>query len=223
MDTSGYAFAVSFFMISLLGTASPGPTTMYVARQGFVGGMPLALASLLGILVGDVIYILLVVSGLSTLLLASCRLLDAITYLGSAYMAFMAWKMIRGALRQATSRSEPAPAGQHGGFQTAFRGALTLHATNPKALIYFGSIFIQFVNPATPTPIWQQLGFLAAIHLPTAALVLLAYSALGSHFRRHAPGGQTARWLDGLTGLFLIGSAVAITGWRLQGAGYCGA
>lgn len=215
MDATDYAFLASFFLVSLLGTASPGPATIYVARQGFAGGLSLGLSSLAGILTGDVIYVLIVVSGLSAMMLASQALLDVVGFGGAAYLVWIGGRMIRSALAKAPAGVEAAVAGTGGSPFSAFRGALTLHATNPKALVYFGAVFVQFVNPASAAPAWQPLGTLALIHVPTAAGVLLAYALLGSALRRSRPDGSAARWLDGAIAGFLLVSALAISAWRL--------
>lgn len=221
MDNTGYAFAVSFFIASLLGTASPGPATVYVAKQGLSGGMQMALASLLGILTGDVIYIALVASGLSAALLASCTVLNLITYTGAAYLIYIGSCMINASIHAPSSVGNSSTPAAEKTPRQAYLGALALHATNPKALIYFGSVFVQFIDPGSGSPVWQQLALLATIHMPTAAAVLFAYSTLAAKFRRNGIPGVAARVLDGTTGTFLIISAVAITIWRQQSAGFC--
>ena len=220
-----YAYVFTFFVATLLGTASPGPATIYVARQGFAGGMKMGVASLFGILVADVVYIGLVVSGLAALLLASCRALEAVTYIGAGYLFYLGAKIVAMTLKTpqpviktvekpiSTGATSPAK---------AFFGAIALHATNPKALVYFGSIFPTFLNPSSHITMPEQLLVLAAVHFPTAALVLTCYAGLASYFRRTGPTCGAARVLDGAAGLFMVASAIGLTAYRAS-SGFCSA
>jgi leucine efflux protein len=129
------------------------------ARHGVAAGYRGAC----GIFLGDTLLMLLSVTGAASLLAATPALFMAIKYAGAAYLAWLGAGLLRNAWRMARRPSAkdlaapdlpateqvgpPAPNGRH-----AFYHALLISLTNPKAILFFVSFFIQFVAPDTPHP-----------------------------------------------------------------------
>lgn len=59
-----------------------------------------------------------------------------------------------------------------------------VHAANPKALLYFGSIVPQFLRPEKP--LLPQIATLGLLHLLTALTVLLSYGLFAAQVRAYA-------------------------------------
>lgn len=195
-----------FFAVCLVSTATPGPAILYVTSQGIGGGMRSAFPSSLGILAADAFYILLSVTGLTAILVASYELFTVLKWIGAIYLVYlgarMLWSGIAPGLATAgTHRTASPPA-------RAFVGGFTLHAANPKALLYFGSLVPQFVNPSQS--LVPQLALLACIHLATASLVLLSYSAISARLRRSTTGARVRRVFHAATGSFLVCAGVSL-------------
>jgi homoserine/homoserine lactone efflux protein len=91
-------------------------------------------------------------------------------------------------------------------------GGFALHAANPKALLYFGSLVPQFVDPTHPLA--MQLTVLAFVHLSTAAVVLFMYAAISSHFRNSAVSGRASRAFKAVAGSSFIGAGVSMVLFR---------
>lgn len=195
-----------FFVVSLMSTATPGPAVLYVSSHGVSGGLRSAIASSLGILAADGVYILLSITGLTTILVTSYELFNIIRWIGAVYLVYLGVRYIRaGLVRTApAARNDRAPAVSG----RAFLGGFALHAANPKALLYFGSLVPQFVSPHQP--VIPQLGALTVIHLLTASSVLLAYSAVSARFRRVAVGGAARRIFNTATGTVMLGAGLGL-------------
>ena len=97
-----------------------------------------------------------------------------IKYGGAAYLGYVGLTMLRGAWRRWRSRNDPgAPrlidAAEPAAVSSPFRRAVVISLLNPKAILFFISFFIQFVDPAYPYP---ALSFLLLGLIAQAASVL---------------------------------------------------
>ena len=199
-----------FFFVCLASTATPGPAVLYVTSQSMFGGMRSGFPATLGVLAADALYIVLSVSGLSAVLAASYQLFTLMKWAGAAYLIYLGARL----LLSAWSKSAPvaAPAAVPVTYRRSFLNGFALHAANPKALLYFGSLVPQFVDPTHS--LGPQLASLAAIHLSTAAAVLLVYAGLFSHFRRAQVSARANAAFKVAAGLSLVGAGVSMALFR---------
>ncbi|GAB7043182.1 leucine efflux protein LeuE [Catenuloplanes niger JCM 9533] len=197
----------------VLGTVAivllPGPNSLFVlsvaARRGIATGYRAAC----GVFLGDAVLMLLSAAGVASLLRAHPPLFLVIKYAGAAYLCWVGVSMLRAAWRRRRSpeTAAEAPASQPPAAQPPaaqppvsqpFRKALLISLMNPKAILFFVSFFIQFVDPGYAYP---ELSFLllGAIVQICSALYLTALILSGSYLaaqfrRRHvlARAGTTA-------------------------------
>ncbi len=180
--TDLWTYVVGTIAIILL----PGPNVFYVlttaARRGVVDGYRAAS----GVWVGDAVLMFLSAAGVASLMKTYPPVFTVIKYLGGAYLVWIGVGMIRGAWRRWRSPSvtlpdDLRPAGN------PFRKALVVSLLNPKAILFFVSFFIQFVDPAYPYPVVSFL-LLGAIASATSAIYLSAIiftgTFLATQFRR---------------------------------------
>ena len=85
---------LAFSLVTIAAPAAPGPTVLYVASCGLNHGVRGYVAGSLGILVADLIYFLLTVTGLSAILLTSYELFSLIKWLGVAYLIYLGLRLI---------------------------------------------------------------------------------------------------------------------------------
>src|SRR5690606_10263161 len=129
----------------------PGPNSMFVlasaARRGVAAGYSAAAA----VFVGDTLLMLAAALGVASLLKAEPALFTGLKYLGAAYLCYIGISMLRGAWRQwrhpGEALEQPVPK-----LAQPFRRALLLSLSNPKAILFFVSFFIQFVDPTYAHP-----------------------------------------------------------------------
>jgi leucine efflux protein len=130
----------------------PGPNSLFVlataAQRGVAGGYRAASA----VFLGDALLMLLSALGIASLLKAEPMLFLGLKYVGAAYLFYLGVGMLRGGWR--TLRSPVADGAPVKDVDVAqpFRKALLLSLSNPKAILFFVSIFIQFVDPGYAYP-----------------------------------------------------------------------
>ncbi|MCY0855795.1 leucine efflux protein LeuE [Cupriavidus sp. D39] len=147
--TDFWTFVLGTIFIVLL----PGPNSMYVLSVAAQRGVREGYKGACGVFLGDAILMVLSAAGVASLLKASPALFYVVKYIGAAYLGWIGFQMLRGAVRAWTSR------GSDGGAVAAqaqapvdravspFRKALVVSLLNPKAILFFISFFIQFVDP----------------------------------------------------------------------------
>ncbi len=189
----------------LLGTVAivllPGPNSLFVlstaARRGVAAGYRAAG----GVFVGDGVLMFLSAAGVASLLKAYPPLFLVIKYVGAAYLGYVGVGMLRGAWRRWRTRNDPdtprlVDAADPAQMRSPFRKALVISLLNPKAILFFVSFFIQFVDPtyAWPALSFLLLGLLAqvasALYL-TALIFAGTFLAVQFRRRRRLAAGAT--------------------------------
>jgi arginine exporter protein ArgO len=135
----------------------------------------------------------------------SYELFTLMKWAGAVYLCYLGLRLIFSAFGQT---SPATPAGAPIAARRSLLGGFVLHAANPKALLYFGSLVPQFVDPARPLP--SQLVTLAAIHLSTAAVVLIAYAAVSARLRYSAANAGANRIFKVAAGSSMVGAGVSM-------------
>ncbi|MER7134081.1 leucine efflux protein LeuE [Streptosporangium saharense] len=150
--TDIWTYVLGAFFIILL----PGPNSLYVLTTAAQRGVRQGYRAAAGVFIGDSILMVLASAGVASLLKSTPILFNVVKYAGAAYLAWIGFQMLRGAWRSWRAprgaqearavRREESP-------QTApLRKALVISLMNPKAILFFISFFIQFVDPAYGTP-----------------------------------------------------------------------
>ena len=190
----------TFFLVCLVATATPGPAVFYVLSAGMSGGFSGSGRASLGVLCADALYFLLSVTGLGTILLASYAVFTLVKFAGAAYLVYLGLRLLCSAVvwpKEAVASWTNAPAGRRW-----LSGGFMVHAANPKALLYFGSIVPQFLQP--DRALMPQLVVLGLAHLVTALTVLVAYSYFASRIRALATRPWFSRTLNATSGILLV-------------------
>ncbi|MFY1669281.1 leucine efflux protein LeuE [Plantactinospora sp. WMMB334] len=196
----------------VLGTVAiillPGPNSLYVLSTAAKSGVRAGYRAAAGVFLGDTVLMVLSAAGVASLLRAYPPIFLVIKYAGAAYLGYVGLMMLRGAWRRWRTRNDPAaprlvdtrPAVA----DRPFRRAAVISLLNPKAILFFISFFIQFVDPTYPYPALSFL-LLGAIAQVTSALYLTmliftgTFLALQFRRRRRLAAGVTT----GIGALFL--------------------
>jgi leucine efflux protein len=185
----------------LIGTVAiillPGPNSMYVLSVAARRGVRYGYAAACGVFIGDAVLMTLSAAGVASLLRAEPALFAVVKYAGAGYLCWIGFGMLRGAWRRwrgpaaepaapqpaAAQPAGPAPAEE----RDPFRRALVVSLLNPKAILFFISFFIQFVEPGYPHA-WLSFLILGTIaELVSAAYLttlILTGNYLAAQFRR---------------------------------------
>ena len=193
-----------------LAVASPGPDFAIVLKQSLVHGRRTAIWTSLGVGAAILVHVTYSLLGLGLLIRGSELWFGVVKFAGAAYLAWIGVQSLRAKPRPdaGVEKSEggevrerpPAPRG-------AFAAGFLTNALNPKATLFFISLFAVIVSPQTPKSI--QAGYGVWMALTTAAwfslvAVLFAQTAVRRTFLRHG------HWIDRVLGVVFIGFAVSL-------------
>lgn len=179
-------------LAAFIATASPGPAVMAIAGTSMRAGRRTGLAFASGVSTGSVSWSIGAAAGLSALMLANAWLMEVVRWCGAGYLLFLAFKSARAAIRPGTGLM---PDGLTvASARRAYARGLALHLTNPKAILFFGSLY-SFGVPADAT-----VGDLALIVVCVgvqSALVLHGYAILFSNPAVVSGYMKLRRWFEG--------------------------
>jgi threonine/homoserine/homoserine lactone efflux protein len=191
---------LSLLAVLTLGVLSPGPDFLLVLKNSVSGSRSRAFATVAGIAGGLLLQLTAIALGFTVVTPALLRVIQ----LGGA--VFLAWVGARALFpaRDATLASKVgAPAGSDVG--APFLAGLACNLTNPKAFLFYVSLFAQLLKPAV-SPLWRiALPALLVAHATIVwGLVVLALQA--PPFARRLTRAQ--RWLPRVFGVALLVLAV---------------
>ncbi len=158
------AILIPIAAIQFLGWATPGPNHLMILSASVTSGRAAGIRAALGIAAGAVTWALIAVSGIAAIFELFPKVYSAVRLLGAAYLVYLGIKAFRSARRGGMfdlSVNASAPA-----VRRPFLSAYLVMMTNPKAVLFFGSILTAFV-PADGPPwlmflIVAQMGALGA-------------------------------------------------------------
>jgi len=134
----------AIFGVLCVGTVSPGPSFVMVARTAVSSGQAEATAASLGMGIGGVIFAIAALAGLQALLLAVPTLYVVLKLAGGLYLAYLGMRIWRGAKEQLSVASEPATK-REGSLLRFLIFGLGTQLSNPKTAIVYASVFATFL------------------------------------------------------------------------------
>lgn len=136
--------------VNVLGWLSPGPNMLAVASVSVSKGRRAGVATALGLALGGLVWATLTIMGAVTAFELFPNAVLVFRLMGASYLIWLGVKYLRnawtgqGAVMQITQVDYSN--------WTAFRTGFVVNMTNPKAMLFFSSVFAAFI-PAT-APIW---------------------------------------------------------------------
>jgi threonine/homoserine/homoserine lactone efflux protein len=194
-------------VVHLLAVASPGPSTVLVIQTAAVSGRRAGLLAAFAMMLGALVWAAAALFGLQVLFARFEWLYLAFRIAGALYLLYLAYMLLRHA---GAPLPEANPSAVRAGAWQGFLKALLLQLSNPKVMVFMGSIFISLL-PAQP-PAWMDTTVLAIVafnEFAWFALLALVFSggAARAFYRR------TKLWLDRVMGgvLGLLGARMLVT------------
>ena len=185
--------------IHLLAAASPGPDFVLVSQQTLSNGKKAGLMCSIGIALGLSIHILYSAFGLAVIIANSSSVLWAIKVLGGSYLIYLGVKGIRAQSHSINEEyNEKAKKNSSG---KCIGVGFLCNALNPKAPIYFVSLFTLVLSPEMPLyqigiyGIWMMLIQLAWFSVVVA---LLSKPSINKWFK------LLGHWIDRILGGAMI-------------------
>jgi len=199
-------FTITF--VHLLAAASPGPDFALVTRQALVSGRRAGLFTSVGIALGLSVHIVYSALGMAAIIARSAEWMTVVKVLGGLYLVFLG---VRGLISRPRVAVDIGPArldGAGSDYRDLLSGMLC-NVFNPKAPIYFLSLFTIFISPGLPLTtlciygtwimILQFLWFAAVTLFFTHGAVRSRFLAIG-------------HWLDRIFGVVMVALGLRVLG-----------
>ncbi|WP_426077465.1 leucine efflux protein LeuE [Janthinobacterium sp. PSPC3-1] len=205
------SLGITDFWTFLLGTIFivilPGPNSMYVLSVAAQRGVRPAYQGAGGIFLGDLILMVLSACGVASLLKASPALFYVVKYIGAAYLAWIGVQMLLGCWRKLRAKESAQTAAAPVALKESnpFRKALIISLMNPKAILFFISFFIQFVDPKFSAPALSFVGLgliCQVISFTYLTAIIFLGARLAETFRRRR---RLSAGMGGGVGAMFIG------------------
>ena len=187
-------FVISITLIHLLACLSPGPDIFLVIRTSLRHGWRMATAMTSGILTGVCLMIALGLTGLTYLLSQNEFMVQIVTLAGGTWLIYLGsaiFKLNKGGKPSTNRECDASDAGLS--LKAAWIQGLVTNVSNPKAMLYFLSIFSVMLGPDIPLALKVLCG--ASMVLAQAiAFTLVAMLIAHPVFKKRWPSVQ--QWLD---------------------------
>lgn len=151
----GITDLTTYIIGTILIVLLPGPNSIYVMTIASRYGIKAGYISAFGVYTGDMILIILTALGAASLLHAFPWLFILLKVIGAAYLSYLGIKLLLASYNTWTATAAPEQLLQKQESLEQlhpFRTALTISILNPKAILFYLSFFVQFVDPAYPYP-----------------------------------------------------------------------
>ena len=197
---------ITLTVIHLLAAASPGPDFALVSRQALLQGRRAGLWVSLGIALGLGIHIAYSAAGLATLIAHSTVWMSAIKLIGGSYLLYLGYQGIRAKAQSGVITNEPAVIMDVAAHRLVGKGFLC-NALNPKAPIYFLSLFTIVLSPNLPASTLVVYGvWIMLLQLFWFSLITLFFSQPTIRRRFLA----ISHWIDRVFGVAMVGLGLKV-------------
>lgn len=187
---------------------TPGPDFFLVSQTAISRSRKEAVLVVLGICIGAMLWSILALMGLNIIFEKMAWLKQGLLIAGGLYLCWLGFQMLRSAFSKGDQTVNPIVLPQSP-YLFFMKGLLT-NLSNPKAIIYFGSVFSLFLT----NPLFDQHHSLLFIIVSVETALWFTLVAFVFSLPTFRTAYQNfAKWIDGvsggiftLLGVYLIGS-----------------
>ncbi|HFZ8995957.1 TPA: leucine efflux protein LeuE [Citrobacter freundii] len=183
----------------------PGPNTLFVLKNSIGSGVKGGYLAACGVFIGDAVLMLLAYAGVATLIKTTPLLFTLVRYLGAFYLLYLGAKIL-----YATFHAKENAAAEERVPGAIFKRAVILSLTNPKAILFYVSFFVQFIDVNAPHT--GLSFFILATTLEAVSFCYLSFliisGAMVTHYIRTKK--KLAKLGNSLIGLLFVGFAARL-------------
>ena len=195
-----FAFTVAYIVAVLV----PGPGVAAIVARALGGGFWSALPMIIGILVGDLIYLVFALFGLAAIATLFGPLFIVIRFASAAYLLYIAWQF----WSAKPGKEQLGPRAREPWVRTFVSGfALTL--SNPKTIAFYLALLPTVVPLDKPI---TTLGFVELVVIVTVVLLAIgcAYAWLAAWAREIFVSPRAIRNMNRTAGVIMAGAAAFV-------------
>jgi len=195
----------AFLGISILVIVSPGQDTALTIRNTLLGGRAGGIVTAAGVVTGLATWTVASSAGLAALLVASQPLFLAVRLVGAGYLIFLGLQALYGAIVRRDHLTAPiGPSGEPRLRRpVAYRQGLISNLSNPKIVVFFLSLFPQFVDRGQAS--FARLLLLGLIFCTITLTWLTLYAVVVARIGDFLRRDRVRRALEATTGFVLVG------------------
>jgi len=185
---------------------TPGPVWVAIIARGLTGGFSGAWPLAVGVAIGDLVWPLAAIFGLSWMVSVYAGFMDAMRWVAIAIFLLMGWLLIRHADRPIPQDSRLTRPGRRAGFVAGVAAILG----NPKAILFYAGVLPGFFDLRTITVADTAAILAVSVAIPLTGNLIFALAI--DRVRSVLSSAAALRRLKLVAGALLIavGAAIAV-------------
>ena len=188
---------ITLMFIKFCALITPGPDFFLVSQTAISRSRREAVFVVLGITVGVMFWAILALMGLNIIFEKMAWLKQILLVIGGIYLCWLGFQMLRSAFSKQKVQNTNTPIDLPKTETKFFLKGLLTNLSNPKAVIYFGSVFSLFLaNPALDH-VHSLLFIIIAVETLVWFLFVVFVFSLPSFKSAYQ---NVAKWIDGVSG-----------------------
>ena len=192
-------------LVHLLAVASPGPDFAIVLRESVSNGRHAGIWTALGVGSGILLHVGYCLLGIGLIVSQSIVLFNLLKWLAAAYLIYIGIRALQARPADpASAQLEPLATRSP---RAAFARGFVTNGLNPKATLFFLSLFTLVISPQTPLLVQAGYGLYLAL---ATALWFCAVALLFSQARVRRGFVRLGHWFDRLMGAVLVGLGIKV-------------
>ncbi len=199
---------LSVAAIHQLAVMSPGPDFAMVSRTSLLYSRRTAILTAVGLGLGIAIHVLYSLVGIGILISRSIVAFNIIKLLGAAYLIYVGYCSLRATPQPTRGKlTDTSPTTPKLSTLQAIRLGFLTNVLNPKATLFFLSLFSQIIRPATP------LGIKIIYGIEMSAATALWFSLVAIALSQPTIKAHFAKWqrsIEKIFGAILIALGIKI-------------
>ena len=194
-------------LIALLGAMSPGPDFVIVSKNSLLYSRKAGLYTAIGVALGVLFHVAVCLLGLGFFIAESPLLFNFIKYGGASYLIFIGLKSLfkKKSLKSSLTYLQDEKGDLSA--KAALKSGFLTNVLNPKAILFFLSVFSQVISPGTHLAA-QIIYALEILMITWIWFSLLAF--LLSHEKLRAKLAKAENVIDRSMGALLLGFGLKI-------------
>ncbi len=194
----------AFALALLINAGTPGPSIAALVSRVMTNGIRDVLPFLAALWLGEVVWMTLAVTGLSSVASTLGAGFTVIRFLGAAYLIYLAWKM----WTSPVSVEDPDAAFPKSSPRRMFGAGLLVTFGNPKIMVFYLALVPSLIPMETiSVSVWAVM----AVTLVTILICIdLTWSLLASQARRFLSSYRARRNTNRAGAAAMVGAAVVI-------------
>ncbi|MGR5122058.1 LysE family translocator [Vibrio harveyi] len=201
------AFGGIVFFLAII----PGPNALLILFTALTQSRRFAIANILGVALGFMIHAFVSAKGLSLLLSQSVLAFNILKWMGVAYLVWLGINNLKSGLKLADQKLKLDRKVEEQTLKQAFVKGLLTNLLNPKIVLFYLSIFPQFVQPEH---ILEQSMILGALQAGIVASWYLFVIFFATKLKVLLTSSKTSKWLNYVSGALFISFGVGLANTR---------